>query len=209
MLREELEDLLNYLNGLPDEVRRAGAFTAYEQRVGELSRELVLTDMQLRLHLPSMILGGPAEMSEYGRMYHDLSVLTRRYEHVAERSQMASRAIQWGVVVASAGSVLAVLKTANALVLPFSGAAASLAVFFASWLVERTRKQERAATRLSALREEIAHSFGPAGQVLRPSEYYAASTKRIESLLDEINLTVGSGKSSKKHSATPTAGARQ
>jgi hypothetical protein len=41
--REELRDLVNYLSGLPDEVRRTGAFAAYELRVGELSRELGLT----------------------------------------------------------------------------------------------------------------------------------------------------------------------
>jgi hypothetical protein len=51
--REELQDLLSYLTGLPEEIRRTGAFTAYEQRVGELSRELVLTDIRLfTLHLP-------------------------------------------------------------------------------------------------------------------------------------------------------------
>ena len=46
--------------------------------------------------------------------------------------------------------------------------------------------------RLSALRAEITQSFGLAGQVLRPSEYYSASTKRIESLLDEFRTTIES-----------------
>ena len=31
IVREELADLLAYLNGLPDEIRRAGAFMSYEQ----------------------------------------------------------------------------------------------------------------------------------------------------------------------------------
>src|SRR5712691_3304388 len=43
--REELQDLLNYLNGLPEEARRTGAFSAYEQRVAELSRELIFSDI--------------------------------------------------------------------------------------------------------------------------------------------------------------------
>src|SRR5437899_13088457 len=43
--REELQDLLNYLNGLPKEARQTGAFSAYEQRVAELSRELILSDI--------------------------------------------------------------------------------------------------------------------------------------------------------------------
>jgi len=42
--KQELEDLLNYLNGLPAEMRRSGAFTAYEQRVAELKQELILSE---------------------------------------------------------------------------------------------------------------------------------------------------------------------
>jgi hypothetical protein len=70
--REELRDLVSYLSGLPDEIRRTGAFAAYELRVGELSRELVLTDLRLfTLHLPHQdsdeIVAAGAH--EYVRMY--------------------------------------------------------------------------------------------------------------------------------------------
>ena len=124
-------------------------------------------------------------------MYESLSALTREYEHSAQRSQKANRALQCAVVAASAGTVVSALTSTNSLVLPFGIVAVSLAGVCVGWLTERARKQERAATRLSTLREEITHSFGPSGQVLRPSEYYSASTKRIESLLDEIKETVG------------------
>jgi hypothetical protein len=43
------------------------------------------------------------------------------------------------------------------------------------------------------LREEVAHSFGPSGEVLRTSEYHPASTKWIELLVEEIKPTVGDG----------------
>jgi hypothetical protein len=197
-MREELADLLDYLNGLPDEIRRSGAFAGYEQRAGELSRELVLTDMLLTLNLPGELLNDPLGTSQYGRMHENLFLLTRRYEHVAERSLRTSRAVQWAVVAASAGTVLSALTTATALVLPFSGVAASLATVYVCWLAGRARKQDRTATRLSALFEEITHSFGPSGQVLRPSEYYSASAKRIEALLDEIKADVGPDRSTSK-----------
>jgi hypothetical protein len=97
-----------------------------------------------------------------------------------------------GIVAASAGSVLSAL-TLSALVVPLSSVAGSLAGIYVFWLAGRARKQGQAAARLSVLLEEVAHSFGPSGEVLRPSEYYPASTKRIELLLDEIKATVGSG----------------
>lgn len=191
LMREELDDLVSYLNGLPDEVRRNGAFGAYEQRAGELSRELVFTDLLLTLHLPAGILDAAAKTTDYGRVYEGLSVLTRQYELAAARSQRAVRALQWGVFVASAGSLLSAL-TSTAFVLPFSGLALFLVGVYIGWFGAKAIRQQQAATRLSILRAELAHSFGPSGQVLRPSEYYSASTKRIESLLDEIKATTGS-----------------
>ena len=197
-MREELADLLDYLNGLPDEVRRGGAFAGYEQRAGELSLELVLTEMLLTLNLPVEMLNDPLGTNQYERVHQILFLLTRRCKQVAARSLKTSRVVQWAVVAASAGTVLSALTTATALVLPFSGAAASLATVYVCWLAGRARKQDRTATRLSTLFEEITHSFGPSGQVLRPSEYYSASAKRIESLLDEIKADVGPNRSISK-----------
>jgi hypothetical protein len=191
--REELQDLLNYLNALPDDVRRTGAFTAYEQRVGELSRELVLSDLRLfTLQLPHQPPDELATISarDYERVYASLSKLTQEFERVAELSRKASRALHWGAVAASAGTVISALS-ATALVLPLSSVAVSLMGLYLVWLAGHTEKHERTAVRLSALREEVAHSFGPSGEVLRPSEYYPASARRIESLLDEIKATIG------------------
>lgn len=187
IVREELADLLAYLNGLPEEIRRAGAFMSYEQRAGELSRELVLTDMLVKLKLPGASQTVPPE---YGRIYESLSLMTRSYRETAERGRKVSRGVQWAFVAASAASLATALTSATVLVAPFSGVAAVLAGFYVSWLSNRTRKQEQAALRLWTLREEITQSFGFAGQVLRPSEYYAASTRRIESLLKEISADV-------------------
>ncbi len=41
LVREELTDLPQFLNELPQEIRGTGAFTAYDQRAAELSRELL------------------------------------------------------------------------------------------------------------------------------------------------------------------------
>ena len=44
----------------------------------------------------------------------------------------------------------------------------------------RIRSDERIAYYLADLRDEIAHSFGPPGEVFSPSEYCAASTERVK-----------------------------
>ena len=46
LVREELADLARYLNGVPEEIRSTGAFGAYDQRAGELSRELILAELR-------------------------------------------------------------------------------------------------------------------------------------------------------------------
>lgn len=187
--REELQDLSKYLDGLPDDVRGSAAFSAYEQRVGELSRELVLAEVMLKLHLPGRFAGDPAKSSEYGRTCDSLSMMAQRYEGVAARSLKTRRAVQWAAVFVCAGTAYAALAAADGFVAPFSVVAGLLAVC-AGWLAERTTKLELLARRLSVLREEVAHSFGPSGQVLRQSEYYSASAKRIESLLNDIDASV-------------------
>ena len=198
LTREELQDLLNYLNGLPTEARQTGAFSAYEQRVAELSRELILSDI---LFVFSRQIGDPGlrgfsvELAtrnppEYGRMREALSLMTERYEHAAERSVRASSMIHWGLVAASAASLLSAMSAASALVVAFSCVSVALALLYVGF-AERARRQERTTAYLSTLLEEIAHSFGPSGEVLRLSEYYPANAKRIELLLDEIKASVG------------------
>ena len=125
--REELQDLVDYLNALPEDVRRTGAFTAYEQRVGELSRELVLSDIRLfTFQLPHKLPDEfhTAGLSEYGQVYAALSRVARQYERTAEQRQRASRAFLAGAAIASAVTVVAAL-TATALVVPFSCVACS------------------------------------------------------------------------------------
>ena len=100
---------------------------SYEQRAGELSRELVLTDMLLTLKLPcdAMIVSGKAV--DYGQMYDSLSAMTRSYEQAAKRSMKVSPEAQWALLVASTASLASALTPATVLVLRFSSVAASLA----------------------------------------------------------------------------------
>ena len=143
--------------------------------------------MLLRLKLPGTDL---TAAPEYGHIYDSLSVMTRAYRETAERGRNVGRGVQWAFVAASAASLASALMSATALVAPFSGVAVVLGGFYVSWFADRTRRQEKAAMRLWTLREEITQSFGLAGQVLRPSEYYSTSAKTIEKLLDEINAEV-------------------
>jgi len=193
VVREELADLLEYLNGLPEEIRQAGAFVSYEQRAAELSRELVLTDMLLKLELPGPALTRPAE---YGQIYDSLSQMTSLYRESAERGKKLGRGVQWAFVAASAASLVSALSSATVLVAPFSGVAFALGGVYATWLAHRTRRQEQTAMHLWALREEITQSFGLVGQVLRPSEYYSTSARTIETLVDAISAEVATSRSS-------------
>ena len=139
IVREDSPTFLAYLNGLPDEIRRAGAFTSYEQRAGELTRELVLTDMLLRLKLPGSDL---TAAPEYGHIYDSLSVMTRAYRETAERGRNVGRGVQWAFVAASAASLASALMSATALVAPFSGVAVVLGGFYVS-LVCGSHKKAR------------------------------------------------------------------
>src|SRR5207253_1486330 len=99
--REELQDLLKYVNGLPAEARRTGAFSAYEQRVAELSRELILSDMlafarQIPFGFSADLTAGNA--TEFGQMREALSLLKQQYSRAAAWSQRANRMLHWGLV---------------------------------------------------------------------------------------------------------------
>jgi hypothetical protein len=195
IVKEELRDLVGYLDGLPAVVRRSAAFLPYEQRAGELSRELILGEMRILAHDLHRGLPDRSAMngdSEYDTLRKAISALAETYEESAKRNRRVSGAIQWGVLTASAGSLIsgisliAGVPAALALVVPFSGAAAGLAALYVWRFAGRLRQDERIAYYLADLRDEIAHSFGPSGEVLRPSEYYPASTKRVEQLLEGI-----------------------
>ena len=45
IIQEEIDDLLQYLNGIPEQLRTSGAFNAYEQWLVELKEELVASEL--------------------------------------------------------------------------------------------------------------------------------------------------------------------
>lgn len=189
-IREEVADLMAYLDGLPAGVRRTGAFLAYEQRVAELSRELVLTELGQALKIRDSLLT-LAEGIPYERIYEALGTLTQHHEQSAERSRKVSRAFRWVLGGAAVAVPLAGFWSSFAPIL--SGYPVLLILHLL--LSERAAKQERIAARLSALRDEISRSFGPSGELLSPAEYYPASARRIESLLGEVAAaTTGSAR---------------
>lgn len=52
VIREEIEDLVSYLEGLPDPLRRSGAMNAYEARLHALQRELMMVSMVRKAPAP-------------------------------------------------------------------------------------------------------------------------------------------------------------
>jgi len=183
LVREELADLARYLNGVPEEIRSTGAFGAYDQRAGELSRELILAELRT-LPIPDDRKGTVnPDSDEFSGWRLRLSALAQRRVRIARLTVRASHT----VIVSGAVALVLMVVIAPYISLGWPPGAIALSLLFCvGWLAERARKQERTAERLNDLLAEISHSFGPAGEVLRPSEYYSASTERIELLLDEI-----------------------
>lgn len=188
IVREELQDLVGYLSGVPEEVRHSEALVAYELRVAELSRELILSEtfQFTQNKLVGRSEHGEFRVAEYKKMQESLSRLASQYEHGAHLRLNASRFFYWSVLHASGGTMASAVSGVG-LVLPLSVVATFLAVIPSLFrLADQARERQLMADHIVALREEIAHSFGPAGEVLTPSEYYPASTKRIEHLIAEL-----------------------
>jgi Flp pilus assembly protein TadB len=191
LAKEELEDLLNYLSGLPEDLRHSGAFAAYEQRAGELSREIILGEMALemarfRAQLDSRFAVALREdLAEYGSAREYLAALTLRYRLKAQQKQKVGRAFHWGVLAASAATLISAVSVIPLTIL-FSGIALLLATADVAWFWRRSKNEERMAAHLATLSDVLSRSFGPSGEILRPSEYYAANTRRVEALLEEI-----------------------
>lgn len=127
-----------------------------------------------------------SDAGDYRRMFDRLSALTVEHETLARRSSRVSRAAGWAVVAASIGSMLAVYSAATGFAAVLSPLLVLPAFHYAALVAERARRHEQMAARVSTLRAEIEVAFGPDGKVLRPSEYYAASAKRMESLIAGI-----------------------
>lgn len=189
VIREELNDLVQYLSGIPDEVRQNGAFASYEQRAAELSRELILSDVsQFAQSLPLPARSGFGQ-GGFRAMHDTLSHLAWHYRRTSEWFLLASYILNWSLITASAGSMVSAVSVTS-LVLPLTAVTTSLAAVSLFRFADQARNRQRIADQLAALKEEMAYTFGPGGEVLRPSEYYPASSKRFEQLLEEIKTQV-------------------
>lgn len=188
LIKEELQDLLAYLGALPPSLKRNGAFASYEQRVAELSRELMMSEM-FRLAPELTAHTGASPSGSYGALQWDLLATRRRYSLVTSRWWLATRITQGAIVLVSMGSIAAAGAMTGALsalhAVPLAMLTAVLGALV--WLVtDNARKAQRRAELLDALCQEVAHSLGPQGELLGPAEYYPASTRRIEQLLTDI-----------------------
>lgn len=184
LIKEELQDLLAYLDGLPPPLKRNGAFASYEQRAAELSRELMLSEM-LRLAPPLGSDAGCGASAPYDAWRAALLDAEQRYERATRRFWLATRVMHGAIVVASVGSVVAAFTLSGLQAVPLAVSTAVLGALV-GFVSESARKTQRRAELLTALRNEVAHSLGPRGELLGPAEYYPASTRRVEQLLDDI-----------------------
>lgn len=196
IIREELGDLTTYLNGVPKELLQNGAFVAYEHRAAELTRELILSDLQ-SFATATPILGarlGIIDLAEYSAVNHALASVAEDYRKSSEHFRSATRTCHWLLLGASAGSIVSAISTATILVVPLCVVGFSVAAALSLLrLPDRSLEKQRLADSFAALRDEMAHNFGPEGQVLSPSEYYPASSRRVEQLLDELRTEVQRG----------------
>ncbi len=178
LIREELGDLVRLLHDLPAEAKRGIAFAAYEERTGELCRELILIETARKLGYSA----AEIEISELRKKL--LTEQMRQEAFFARFTRLALFALSF-----SAGGILVTALThwgVSALTGMYSFWALGPLLGGVIYLNRRAAMSARHARSLEALREEITHSFGPSGEVLRPSEYYPGSTRLIEHLLDEI-----------------------
>ena len=189
LVREELNDLIGYLRALPDELKQNGAFGAYDHRAAELSRELIFGEME-RFARTTPQLGQTFVKSptgEYHALQKCLENATQQYQRRAEQLFSTTRVLSWTALIVTTGSLLSAVSPLASLVIPLTAVSASLVAALSCFrFSERARTNQQLADQFDTLRNEIAHSFGPAGEVLGPAEYYPASTKRIEELIEEI-----------------------
>lgn len=197
LVREELDDLMNYIGSLPHELRQNGAFVGYEQRAAELSRELILAEMKQFLIATSLTQESlfQTQSTEYYALQKFLDTATQRYQRRAEQLSSTNRVLSWTAFITTTGGLLSAIATpgflawfpVGSLVVPLTAVSASLLAALSCFrFSEKARTSQQLADNFDTLRNEIAHSFGPSGEVLGPAEYYPASTKRIEDLIVEI-----------------------
>lgn len=74
IIEEEINDLQEYLSGIPDSLKETGAFDSYKRRIRELEQELLIRGIEKELELKQELLQGQLEATaEIQRLLKQLS----------------------------------------------------------------------------------------------------------------------------------------
>ncbi len=192
LVKEELSDLLAYLGGLPAGLKRGRAFAAYEERVAELSRELLLNELS-EMVARRFEAGTAAPDARYAALRGDLQQREGAQNAAFRRSRRLALLARVASAVALAGFVIdgwvAPLDALGGH--PERGLAlcASLVVAFhllGTYLTRVAHAARSRAALLASLSDELGDTLGPRGELLGPAEYYPARTRRIERLITDL-----------------------
>jgi hypothetical protein len=192
-IREEIRDLRLYLEGLPKDLRRGSAFLAYERRLAELSRDLLLLD--LNLFSGSSTSTEQSVEAVYADVGERLQMMERECRRHANRLAFTSQAMNWALLASSASSV-ASLGLATTILTPLgfgivtAGLAATLSFV---GFTNKLRKRERLVEDIANLRESLARSFDSSGNILALGDFYSNKVDQFEFLIHSIESALGPG----------------
>lgn len=195
-LREGISELQSCLDGLPQGMRHSGAFASYERRLAELYRNLVLLEASEFLKISD---DATSSEESFREILEELATRADRLGRAARKQLLVQRVVRnsvWllGFLAAwlllpigpewfASGVVLESVSPRLGLSLAL---ALGLAVIAEHYLGGRAFRAFLRAEEFSTLRESVEMAFGLSGEVMELGEYYTATARRIESLLDSI-----------------------
>lgn len=115
VIREEIKDLQAYLDGIPSKLRESGAFVAYEHRMADLNKELILSQLLSQYQSQKTLSESRLRAtSEYEQAYQtveesfrQLEVVTReRFESTGNTQLLTVLANMISIMVSSSFFVL-------------------------------------------------------------------------------------------------------
>jgi len=203
LVREEIDDLRSYLQGVPPEWREAGSFLAYEEKLSALDQELALariTELARTLDLRWQSRPGRSHIESVPDHMSLASILEDQERIFNQQAAAHASWERWSIyaTVLASGAAAALALVPNGspfLVAPAAAVAAGAAVAATlfRWS-ERARQETKLANYLRAIRNEVVHLRrfpDPAEQ--EPNELRASA--RVEALISEVLASNGKRRS--------------
>jgi len=166
-LRAEIQDLSDYLAGLPGELKTSGAFTPYEARLHELQERLAVRELQNldfpRAYVSELIEQQHVPPTQGSNWLIELREVARRQEDIRRREiTFHSRLVRFlsaGTIIGAASAGLAALAVPIAGSLLAGGTATLAAVLYFSSASRNLQKEQMEIAKLRVLRSELEDVF--------------------------------------------------